>query len=92
MQSLFSFGNAAEVEIELVPGTEKKSIGNLQVYTATDTIAGILHVSGKKVEHVGIKIETVGVIELLHEKGHNFEFTALVRELAPPGTIETSQV
>lgn len=46
---------------------------------------------GKKVEHVGIKVEMVGQIELAFERGNNYEFTASVRELGQAGTLGNNQ-
>eukprot|EP00958_Prasinococcus_capsulatus_P021535 scaffold2926_cov399-Prasinococcus_capsulatus_cf.AAC.4 len=42
---------------------------------------------GKKVEHQGIKIELLGQIENLHERGSVYEFIQLKRELEPPGEL-----
>lgn len=46
---------------------------------------------GKKVEHVGIRVELIGQIELFYDRGNHFEFTSLLKELAPPGTLTTSE-
>ena len=54
---------------------------------------------GKKLEHLGIKIELVGAIEMLHDRGNVYEFTNLVKELGkkdlnppthPPPTYASS--
>ncbi|ONK63862.1 uncharacterized protein A4U43_C07F19700 [Asparagus officinalis] len=42
---------------------------------------------GKKVEHIGVKIELLGQIELYFDKGRFYDFTSLVRELDVPGEI-----
>lgn len=42
---------------------------------------------GKKVEHVGIKIELVGQIELYFDRGNFYDFTSLVRELDVLGDL-----
>jgi len=39
-----------------------------------------------------VKIELVGQIELFYDRGNHYEFTSLVRELAPPGIMTTSQI
>jgi len=46
---------------------------------------------GKKVEHQGIKVELIGQIELLYDRGNPYEFTSLVRELEAPGELTDSK-
>ena len=41
----------------------------------------------KKLDHLGIRVELVGVIENLQEKNQNTIFTQLVRDLEPPGSL-----
>ena len=74
---------------------EQKEEEELVLFTGADPIVGQVHVNvkpGKKVEHIGIKIELVGQIELLYDRGNPYEFTSLVRELAEPGELTTDQV
>ncbi|XP_020276652.1 vacuolar protein sorting-associated protein 26A-like isoform X2 [Asparagus officinalis] len=55
-----------------------------------ETIAGEVSIDplhGKKVEHVGVKIELLGQIELYFDRGRFYDFTSLVRELDVPGEI-----
>ena len=47
---------------------------------------------GKKVEHLGIKIEMIGQIELYFDKGNPQKFTTLVRELESAGTMGSTKV
>lgn len=42
---------------------------------------------GKKLEHLGIRVELVGVIENLFDKTQNTTFLQLVRDLEPPGAL-----
>ena len=71
--SIFGFGPSAKVEIELagqddrslitVDTEEKKE--ELPIYSGDDVVSGTVRVivpSGKKLEHVGIKIELIGAI------------------------------
>ncbi|CAH9116184.1 unnamed protein product [Cuscuta europaea] len=44
-------------------------------------------ISGKKVEHNGIKVELLGQIEMYSDRGNFYDFTSLVRELDVPGEI-----
>ena len=42
---------------------------------------------GKKLEHLGIHVELVRIIENLHDKNRNSIFLHLVRDLEPPGFL-----
>lgn len=42
---------------------------------------------GKKIEHMGVKIELLGQIEMYFDRGNFYDFTSLVRELDVPGEI-----
>ena len=49
-------------------------------------------VSGnKKLEHMGVKVELIGLIELLQDRSNTYEFTSLVRELEAPGELQGSK-
>jgi vacuolar protein sorting-associated protein 26 len=43
---------------------------------------------GKKVDHLGVKIEVLGQIELYFDRGNAYDFVSLVREVAPPGELQ----
>lgn len=73
-QSFFGFGPTAEIEI-VVKDADKRPIVNMKteenelvplpLYTGTDPIVGTMHIKvpkGKKIEHMGVKIELVGQI------------------------------
>lgn len=42
---------------------------------------------GKKLDHLGIRVELVGMIENLYDKNQNSVFLQLVRDLEPPGAL-----
>ena len=42
---------------------------------------------GKKLDHLGIRVELVGIIENLYDKSQNSVFLQLVRDLEPPGSL-----
>jgi len=46
---------------------------------------------GKKVEHQGIIIEFIGQIEMFYERGNNYEFLSLVKELDGAGEFVTDK-
>lgn len=60
------------------------------LFHSQENIAGkisIESISGKKVEHNGIKVELLGQIEIYSDKGNFYDFTSLVRELDVPGEL-----
>lgn len=63
--------------------TEEGEDEKLFLFTGADTIAGevSIELKGKKLDHIGIKIELIGHIELYYDRGNPYEFTSLVREL-----------
>ena len=64
------------------------------LYTNKDTISGVVKVvpiPGKRVEHLGLRVQLLGEIELASEKGRPHEFVSLVRDLAPPGEFVSQQ-
>ena len=42
---------------------------------------------GKRLDHLGIRVELVGIIENLYDKNQNSVFLQLVRDLEPPGAL-----
>ncbi|CAM9436339.1 unnamed protein product, partial [Ectocarpus fasciculatus] len=53
--------------------------------------AEVIVPAGKKVDHLGIKVEMVGQIELYFDRGNSIKFTTLVRELEPPGVLTSNK-
>lgn len=101
--AFLGFGVACDLEIEFKnqdnlkraeQRNENGEIEQLYLFTNEDTIAGKVHVKfnkAKKIEHIGMKIELIGQIELLYDRGNPYEFTSLVRELDPPGVLTQDQ-
>jgi len=101
--SFFGFGASADIKVEfknqdkLQKVSIKNETGDLEdlfLFTGTDDIAGTVSVDipkGKKIEHIGTKIELIGLIEYLYDRGNPYEFTSLVRELEAPGEITESK-
>jgi len=95
MASFFSnlTGGNVNVEINLkdaesIPTstykTDEGESETLYLFTGADTVAGSVGIDlkGKKsLDHIGIKIELIGHIELLYDQGNPYEFTMLVQEL-----------
>ncbi|XP_006664040.2 vacuolar protein sorting-associated protein 26A-like isoform X2 [Oryza brachyantha] len=60
------------------------------IFQSLETISGevsVAPVPGKRIEHLGVKIELLGQIELYLDRGKFYDFTSLVRELDIPGEI-----
>lgn len=99
----FLFGNPCAFEIEFANQSklpqvavknENKEVENLYLFTGMDNISGFVHLklkSGKQVDHIGIKIELIGQIELLYDRGNPYEFVSLVKELETPGSLTESK-
>jgi len=64
-------------------------VEELVIFQGTEPIRGevTLIPKGKKVEHLGIKVELIGQIEMMFDRGNPTEFAGLVRELDSPGVI-----
>jgi len=98
--SFFGFGPSCSIEFQLdnvenrksveIPG-EKGKIDKLYLFLGNEGVSGKATVTlkdkTKKFEHTGIKVEFIGQIELFYDRGNHYEFTSLVRELAPTGEI-----
>jgi vacuolar protein sorting-associated protein 26 len=64
------------------------------VYEGQEPVCGTVEITlpgGKKVDHLGIKIEMIGLIELYYDRGNSVKFTTLVRELETAGTLLDSR-
>jgi len=101
---MFGFGASATVEIvfdgsdkrpkkTIKGGAEGAADQSFEIYQGHEPVAGMCKIvvpPGKKVEHLGIKIEMIGQIELFYDRGNHYEFTSLVRELSAPGAMDRS--
>eukprot|EP01041_Mallomonas_annulata_P005615 gene5614-11332_t len=75
-----------------VPGSESQE--EICIFEGDETISGVAVIvlsPGKKLDHLGIKIEMVGQIELYYDRGNNMKFTSIVRELEAPGALNQTQ-
>jgi len=64
----------------------------LSLYHTDDNVSGRVTINAsKKVDHIGIKVEFLGLIECGTERGTPYEFTSKVQELASPGAIMGEQ-
>ncbi|VDN57819.1 unnamed protein product [Dracunculus medinensis] len=56
-----------------------------------ESVSGNVTISTKKkLEHQGVRIEFIGQIEVYYDRGNQYDFIAIVKELARPGEIINS--
>eukprot|EP00548_Thalassiothrix_antarctica_P020329 CAMPEP_0194182592 /NCGR_PEP_ID=MMETSP0154-20130528/25540_1 /TAXON_ID=1049557 /ORGANISM="Thalassiothrix antarctica, Strain L6-D1" /LENGTH=365 /DNA_ID=CAMNT_0038898969 /DNA_START=98 /DNA_END=1191 /DNA_ORIENTATION=- len=73
--------------------TNEAGLPILHAYEASQDIGGkivFLLPSGKKTDHLGIKIQFIGRIDMghgIHEGRPHYDFISLTKELLPPGSI-----
>ncbi|RLO00626.1 hypothetical protein DYB28_007151, partial [Aphanomyces astaci] len=70
----------------------RRKEGDLLIYAPTDDISGTLRLTAKKLDHGGIKVELIGVIQTTVDKSSQFEFTASVRALLQSDTLDGTEV
>eukprot|EP00033_Pygsuia_biforma_P000741 GCRY01000866.1.p1 GENE.GCRY01000866.1~~GCRY01000866.1.p1 ORF type:complete len:299 (+),score=37.03 GCRY01000866.1:201-1097(+) len=97
------FGPPCQVEIDLLSHDSSRTLiplkrdsvkMELPLYHGNETVKGQVRVNmkpGKKVDHQGIKVAFVGVIELFYERNNSSEFTLQEIELEPAGQLNESR-
>jgi len=84
--------NGIETRKSHVIHTEKGP-QKIPIYTGDEPVSGTVFLvlpSGKKVDHEGIKLELVGEIGVVYDRGNHHEFITQLQELAQPGTLSAS--
>lgn len=108
MQAFFgsAFGTPVNVDVSLAGTGDRRyrdavAVGTglpqrQYIYSTGDDIVGDVKVGvvgGRRLEHLGVKIELKGVVDISNDKGgHSHEFVSVVRELAAPGSLTGLQV
>ncbi|KXS17220.1 putative PEP8-vacuolar protein sorting/targeting protein [Gonapodya prolifera JEL478] len=99
MSLLFGLGPTADIDIALDGEDRRKLIevrldkdrkAKYPLYLDGESVSGKvkIHVrDNKRIEHNGIKVEFVGMIELFSDRSQHSEFASLRQELAAPGEI-----
>lgn len=83
-----------EEKRRVVHVTTEKGVEDLLLYQGTETVKGTVTVAvmeGKKLEHMGVKVELVGQIELFYDRGNHYDFTQVVKEIEQPGVLQGSK-
>ncbi|KAL1914399.1 uncharacterized protein VTP21DRAFT_8917 [Calcarisporiella thermophila] len=97
--SLLGFSSPADIDVSFT-GEESRKLVEVKVgknrreqfplYLDGETVSGLVHIrllGGKKLDHLGIKIELVGSIEMIYDRGRHSDFLSLSHELAAPGEL-----
>lgn len=100
MGGLFGSACTVDVTFDAEPNRKTAPLGRdkkgdrAYIYTDGEDVAGTAVVSirpGKKMEHQGIKVELIGQVEMLHDKGSSYDFFAITKDLEPPGALYESK-
>mmetsp|Transcript_6728 Transcript_6728/g.6952 ORF Transcript_6728/g.6952 Transcript_6728/m.6952 type:complete len:332 (-) Transcript_6728:45-1040(-) len=62
----------------------------IKIFHGYETVTGTAEIAlpvGKKLDHLGVKIEMIGQIELYYDRTNTMKFTSIVRELEAPGAL-----
>jgi len=90
------FNSQASIAPIMAGGGQFQQEKSLFVYEQHQDVSGtvILQIApGKQVEHLGIKVQFIGRIDMsmgLNEGRPHYDFVSLSKELAPPGTLYQS--
>eukprot|EP00003_Mantamonas_plastica_P032254 TRINITY_DN869_c2_g1_i3.p2 TRINITY_DN869_c2_g1~~TRINITY_DN869_c2_g1_i3.p2 ORF type:complete len:110 (+),score=37.68 TRINITY_DN869_c2_g1_i3:546-875(+) len=66
----------------------------MPLFQTGDAVKGKVHINiknGKKVDHIGVRCELIGQIELFYDRGNHYEFLSLARELEQAGELTSSK-
>ncbi|EFE42559.1 hypothetical protein TRV_02699 [Trichophyton verrucosum HKI 0517] len=101
--SSFFFSTPVDIDILLEDGDERETVDikleknrreKAPLYLDGESVKGAVTVrpkDGKRLEHTGIKVQFIGMIEMLYDRGNHYEFLSLGQELAAPGELQHPQ-
>ena len=93
------FGGNAEILINLdnpngmktlldSKGSKTSDDNIVSLFKNGDDVKGTVTIkSAKNFDHLGIKVQLIGQIELLYDRNNPYEFLSYVKDLSPPGTF-----
>lgn len=93
MEFVSSSTDGSELKKTQVKGP-RGQVEELPLYKNKDTVKGfvkVIPIPGKRVEHVGIRVQLVGEIVMASDESHPHEILSLVRDLAPPGEMMSQE-
>ncbi|KAB8291347.1 hypothetical protein EYC80_010029 [Monilinia laxa] len=79
---------------ETVEVKNKSSKERVPLYKDGESVRGAVTIrpkDGKRLEHTGIKVQFIGMIEMFYDRGNHYEFLSLGQELAAPGDLQHPQ-
>ncbi|KMQ45988.1 Vacuolar protein sorting protein 26 related [Trichophyton rubrum] len=100
---LFFFSTPVDIDILLEDGDERETVDikleknrreKAPLYLDGESVKGAVTVrpkDGKRLEHTGIKVQFIGMIEMFYDRGNHYEFLSLGQELAAPGELQHPQ-
>jgi vacuolar protein sorting-associated protein 26 len=99
----FLFGSACNIVVRFAEEDKQPVVARagvdekrelLPLFVGDEKVAGsvVVDIGGKPLNHLGIKIELVGQIELLYDRGNPHQFTPLlIRALEPAGILNDNK-
>ncbi|KKY29101.1 putative vacuolar protein sorting-associated protein 26 [Phaeomoniella chlamydospora] len=101
--SSFFFSTPVDIDIVLEDTDDRQTIDvkldknrkeKVPLYLDGESVKGAVTVrpkDGRRLEHTGIKVQFIGVIEMFFDRGNHYEFLSLGQELAAPGQLQHPQ-
>ncbi|KAK7203135.1 vacuolar protein sorting-associated protein 26-domain-containing protein [Myxozyma melibiosi] len=94
------FKSPLDIEIRLDGEDQRKHVDvridkrrkeKVPLFVDGETVKGSIVVrpkDGRRLEHIGIKVQFIGTIEMFADKGNTYDFLTLGQELAAPGELQ----
>ncbi|KZZ92250.1 vacuolar protein sorting-associated protein 26 [Ascosphaera apis ARSEF 7405] len=97
--SSFFFSTPVDIDIVLQDSDVREAVDvkldknrreKAPLYLDGESVKGVVTVrpkDGKRLEHTGIKVQFIGMIDMFYDRGNHYEFLSLGQELAAPGEL-----
>ncbi|KAK9236801.1 vacuolar protein sorting-associated protein 26-domain-containing protein [Lipomyces kononenkoae] len=94
------FKSPLDIEIRLDGEDQRKHVDvrldkrrkeKVPLFVDGETVKGTVTVrpkDGRRLEHIGIKVQLIGTIEMFSDRGNTYDFLTLGQELAAPGELQ----
>ncbi|KAK9468602.1 vacuolar protein sorting-associated protein 26-domain-containing protein [Lipomyces arxii] len=94
------FKSPLDIEIRLDGEDQRKHVDvrldkrrkeKVPLFIDGETVKGTVTVrpkDGRRLEHIGIKVQFIGTIEMFSDRGNTYDFLTLGQELAAPGELQ----
>ncbi|KAK5455041.1 Vacuolar protein sorting-associated protein 26 [Exophiala xenobiotica] len=101
--SSFFFSTPVDIDIVLEDADDRQTVDvkldknrreKAPLYLDGESVKGAVTIrpkDGKRLEHTGIKVQFIGLIEMFFDRGNHYEFLSLGQELAAPGELQHPQ-